>query len=87
MCAWQQTLRMTVMTGALWACAPNESPFKSSNLIRVVPGGRSVSVVNAKTESEARPWAMEYCNKQGLAPRFKEMGMRWRSTSAEYDCL
>jgi hypothetical protein len=87
MCAWRQVLRITVMTGALCACAPNESPFKGSNLIRVVPGGPSLSVVNAKTESEARPWATEYCNKQGLAARFKGMGMRWRSTSAEYDCL
>ena len=86
MCAWQQALRMTVVTGALWACAPNESPFKSSNLIRVVPGGRSVSVVNAKTENEARPWAMEYCNKQGLVA-VQGDGYALRSTSAEYDCL
>lgn len=78
---------MTLMTGMLCACTPDESPFKGSNLIRVVPGGRTVSIVNAKTESEARPWAIEYCTKQGLSPRFKGMGMRWRSTTAEYDCV
>jgi len=85
--AWPKILPMTLMTAVVCGCAPNESPFKGSNLIRVVPDGPSVSVVNAKTEGAARPWATEYCNKQGLAPRFKGMGMRWRSTTAEYDCL
>lgn len=35
--------------------------------------------VNARTEGEARPWAMECCSKRGLLPRFKGMG--------EFDCL
>ena len=70
----------------LCACSTSESPYKGSNLIRVIPGGRLVSVVGAKTEDEARPWAAEYCSKQGLSPRFRGMGMRWRSPSAEYEC-
>jgi len=78
--------RISVMTAMLCACTPQESPFKGSNLIRVIPGGRAVSVVNVKVESEARPWATEYCNKQGLSPRFRGMGVRYRTTTAEYDC-
>ena len=78
---------MTLMTAALCGCTPSESPFTGSNLLRVVPWGRSVQIVNAKTESEAEPWALEYCGKQGLSPRFKGMGMRGRSTTAEFDCL
>jgi hypothetical protein len=85
--ACRKTLEMMLVTGLLWACSSNESPFKGSNLIRVVPGGRALSVVNAKTESEAQPWAAEYCSKQGLLPSFKGMSMRMRSVSADYECV
>jgi len=86
MFTWWRMSRMTLMTAVLFGCTPTESPFKGSNLLRVVPGGRSLSVVNAKTETEAQPWALEYCGKQGLSPRFKGMSMRGRSTTAEYEC-
>ena len=77
-----------VMTEALCACTQEQNPFfQGSNLLRVVPNGRSLSVVNAKRESEAIPWATEYCQKQGLSPQFKGMGMRGRATTAEYDCV
>ena len=87
MFTFQKMLQTTLMTVALSACTSNESSFNGSNLIRVIPNGRAVFVVNTRTESEARPWAVEYCNKQGLSPQFKGMGMRGRSTSAAYDCL
>lgn len=80
-------LSLMSVSGVLCACTPDESPFRGSDLIRVVPGGSAVSVINARTEGEARPWATAYCSKQGLSPRFKGMGMRWRSDSAEFDCL
>ena len=51
---------MMLMATPLYGCAPSDSPFTGSNLIRVVPAGRSVSIVNAKRESEAQPWAQEY---------------------------
>ena len=52
-----------------------------------LPGGRALSVVNAKPESEAQPWAAEYCSKQGLLPSFKGMSMPMRSVSADYECV
>jgi len=79
-------LRIGSTMAVLCSCSPSDNPYKGSNLIRVVPGGHSLSVVGAKTESEARPWAIEYCNKQGLSPQFTGLSMRWRSTTAEYEC-
>jgi hypothetical protein len=87
MCNRFRALQLALSMALLCACSPDESPYKGSNLIRVIPGGRSLSVVGAKTESEAQPWATEYCTKQGLSPRFRGMGMRWRSTTAEYECV
>ena len=86
MCDSLKLLPIALTMTLLCACSASENPYKGSNLIRVIPGGRLVSVVGAKTEDEARPWATEYCNKQGLSPRFRGMGMRWRSPSAEYEC-
>jgi len=86
MCDGFKLLQMTLTMTLVCACSVGESPYKGSNLIRVVPGGRLVSVVGARTEDEARPWATEYCTKQGLSPRFRGMGMRWRTPSAEYEC-
>jgi len=82
-----KALQIALVTATVCACTPTESPYKGSNQLRVIPEGNSLSVVNAKTESEARPWALEYCSKQGRSPRFKGMGMRYRSSTAEYDCV
>jgi hypothetical protein len=72
-------------------CDPHALANVGSNQIRVVPDGLSVTILNARDEAEATPWAEEYCKKSGRRPQFRQImpykTPRSRSTGAVFDCV
>ena len=77
---------------SLGACsASGDNPYRASNQQRVVGEGMSVSVVNARNEEDAKPFADQYCDRLGRAATFKQM-MQYRyhrttTDSALFDCV
>jgi hypothetical protein len=78
---------------AFWlgACTPGEKDvFRSSNQQRTIGQGLSVRIANVATETEARPFAEEYCKAHGRMAHFDRMEMvsyhKVASKSALFDC-
>jgi hypothetical protein len=68
------------------------SPYAGPNQPRVVPNGMSVTIVNARSEEEAQPWAAAYCAKLGKTAHFLGMELynalrHQRTDSASFDCV
>ena len=79
---------------AAWlaACAPAEkNVFRSSNQERTIGDGLSVRITNVATDTEALPFADEYCKARGRTAHFDRMEMVSRhnvvSNSALFDCV
>jgi hypothetical protein len=89
MTAWVPLGIITVLV----ACSQvPDSPYVGPNQPRVVPDGLAVTVVNVRSEAEARPWADAYCAKRGRAAHFLQMQMYRRqyhqpADSASFDCV
>jgi hypothetical protein len=63
---------------ALWlgACVPGEkNVFRSSNQQQTIGDGLSVRITNVVNETEAQPFADEYCRARGRIARFDRMEM------------
>jgi hypothetical protein len=59
---------------ALGACSvAEENPYHASNQQRVLGDGASVLITQVKSQSEAQPFADDYCRRYGGAARFKGM--------------
>jgi hypothetical protein len=77
---------------SLGACSESgDNPYHASNQQRIVGEGMSVSIVNARNEEDARPFADQYCNRLGRAAEFKQMTRyrysRTTTNSASFDCV
>ena len=76
----------------LGACTPVEkNVFRSSNQQRTIGHGLSVRITNVASESEALPFAEEYCNALGKTAHLDRMeNVSYHSVaskSALYDCV
>jgi hypothetical protein len=76
----------------LGACTPAEkNVFRSSNQQRTIGHGLSVRITNVASESEALPFAEEYCNALGKTAHLDRMeNVSYHSVaskSALYDCV
>jgi hypothetical protein len=76
----------------LGACTPGEgNVFRSSNQQRTIGQGLSVRITNVVTETEARPFAEEYCKARGRLAQFDRMEIvsyhHEASNSALFDCV
>jgi hypothetical protein len=73
---------------AVGACA--ESPYRASNYQEVKGDGPSVVITHARSETEGRPLADDYCRAQGAAARFKGLVQyrtkRDTAKGASFDC-
>jgi hypothetical protein len=79
---------------ALWAsaCTPGDpNVYRSSNQQRTIERGNSVTITNVASETEAQPFAEQYCSARGKAPKFNRMEKlsyhSVASTSVVYDCF
>jgi hypothetical protein len=79
---------------AVWlaACTPGEkNVFRSSNQQRVIGQGLSVRITNVANETEALPFADEYCKARGGMAHFNRMEIvsyhNVASKSALFDCV
>jgi hypothetical protein len=73
---------------AVGACAG--SPYRTSNLQEVKADGMSVVITHARSETDARPLAEDYCRTHGGAAHFRGM-MQYRTRretmkAAAFEC-
>ena len=76
----------------LGACSPGEkNVYRSSNQQRTIGHGLSVGITNVANETEALPFADQYCNALGRMAHFDHMEIvsyrNVASTSALFDCV
>jgi len=76
----------------LTACSQGEeNMYRSSNQPRTIGDGPSVAITNVASESEALPFAEQYCKSRGKAAHFNRMVvLTYRhvsSNSASFDCV
>jgi hypothetical protein len=91
--------RMTSKIGllamiVLWtgACTPlDPNVYRSSNQQKTIEHGASVTVTNVASETEAQPFAAQYCSARGKAAKLNRMERlsyhHVASTSALFDCI
>jgi hypothetical protein len=79
---------------ALWigACTQGDpNVYRSSNQQRTIEHGMSVTVTNVVSETEAQPFAGQYCTARGKTAKFNRMEkLSYRhviSSSALFDCI
>ena len=85
---------MIGLTLSVWlgACAPGETNvYRSSNQQRTIGHGLSVRITNVANETEAQPFADEYCKAHGRMAHFDRMETSSyhsvASQSALFDCV
>ena len=77
---------------ALAGCAQDTSPYRTSNINRVIPEGNAVTITHASSEADARPLAEGYCSKLDKAAHFERIvsfrpaHARTSSNSAVFIC-
>ena len=74
----------------LTACSEGEANlYRSSNQPRVIGDGMAVTVTNVASETEALPFADQYCTSRGRVAKFNRMLSYHRisSSSATFDCI
>ena len=85
-------LLIGVTTLILAACSTTSSSvYRSSNQQKTIGHGLSVSISNVATETEAEPFAEQYCKAQGRTPKFTNLERvsyhNVATTSAMFDCV
>jgi hypothetical protein len=78
-----------LLVPALGACADN--PYRTSNRQEVKGDAMSVVITNARTETDARPLADDYCRVHGGVAQFKGI-VQYRTRRevakvASFECL
>jgi hypothetical protein len=73
------------------ACTLGDNPFHTANPQRVIGDGMAVSITNVHNESEAQPFADDYCRARGRTAQFAKL-IQYRahhvtSMSASFDCV
>ena len=74
------------------ACSQGEdNVYRSSNQPRTIASGMSVTIANLTSETEALPFAAQYCQARGRAARLNHMVLltfhHVSSSSALFDCV
>ena len=75
------------------ACSqPTPVAYSGANQPRVVPDGRSVTIVNVHSAEDGQSWADSYCAQRGQAAHFNKLVIfrsyhRQPTDSASFDCV